>query len=109
MMLVTLEEESPLHPLQCIVFLPGNVYPVIEDINGQQSLKGVPMKTGHNSHFVVTNQRGNCVTSDVDQELFNEIVVPQEGQIVPAFLIELAGSQVDKLISEWNISTLQFR
>jgi len=83
--------------------LPGNVYPVIEEVDGPDTLLGSAIKTGYNSHFIVTDKKGVCVTnSDGGEELFNELVVPQESQIVPAFIFELEGSDMGKLSGEWN-------
>ena len=47
------------------------------------------MKPGYNSHFVITDPRGNCLVkpSSNDKRLeYNELVVSQEAQVVPAFI-----------------------
>jgi len=83
--------------------LPGNVYPVIEEVSGPKSLLGTALKSGYNSHFIVTDAEGICVTSSNDSKpLFDELVVPQESQIVPTFIFELQGSDMEKLSSKWK-------
>jgi len=85
--------------------LPGNVYPVIEEVDGPDTLLGSAIKSGYNSHFIVTDKKGVCVPNSDNHdegELFNELVVPQESQIVPAFIFELEGSDMEKLSGEWN-------
>jgi Leucine-rich repeat (LRR) protein len=74
----------------------GNVYPVTEDHRGSNSLSGAAIKSSYNSHFVLTNKDGT-VTNNFDGIICDEIVVGQESQILPAFIIEL---DVDSCLEE---------
>lgn len=56
----------------------GNVYPVIEHPDGQDSIKGQALQTGFDSHYVVTGYRGLPAS-----ELFDELVIAQEQQGTP--------------------------
>ena len=60
--------------------LPGNVYPVTET-----TLAGKPLMSGYQSHYVKTNIAGKI---DKDGE-YDELVVSQECQILPMYLVEL--------------------
>jgi len=82
--------------LVCLVS-PGNAYPVIEDRNGLNSLKGVPVKSGYQCNYVVTRKNGS-IQSDVPvDQSFDEFVIPQESQIVPIYLIQLNYNRVQSL------------
>jgi len=82
--------------------LPGNVYPVIEKVDGPDSLLGAAIKNGFNSHFVVTDRAGKCVNQG--SELYNEIIISQESQIVPAFLISISKKSLKSSLKKWNRS-----
>jgi len=73
--------------------IPGNVYPTIEDHRGPNSLLGGPIKAGFNSHFIVASRDGRCLTTSQD-EMYNELVVPQESQVVPAFIFTVEKKKV---------------
>jgi len=68
--------------------LPGNVFPVTEDHTGSEKLLGSAMKAGYQSHYVLVDNKGS-IPEDYDDPsvLFSEIVVEQESQIVPAYII----------------------
>lgn len=68
---------------------------MIESHDGETSLAGSPIKSGYQSHFVVTNADGRCVYEDSKDELFNEIAISQDIQTVPAFIIHIEKSQVN--------------
>jgi len=67
----------------------GNIFPVTEDRRGPHSLLGSALKSGYNSHFVLTNVCGSIYHEEKDDIVCNEIVVGQESQILPAFIITL--------------------
>jgi len=70
--------------------LPGNSYPVIEQPDGPNTLCGGALKNGCNSHFIVTTKAGKPPTTiEVGAQVYDEIMIPQEAQIVPAFILEL--------------------
>eukprot|EP01126_Amoeba_proteus_P048719 TRINITY_DN5652_c0_g1_i7.p1 TRINITY_DN5652_c0_g1~~TRINITY_DN5652_c0_g1_i7.p1 ORF type:complete len:321 (+),score=61.90 TRINITY_DN5652_c0_g1_i7:897-1859(+) len=73
--------------------LPGNIYPVTEQHNGPNALTGTAMKNGHQSHYVVTSYDG-LISPVVEQQpnvaendIFDEIVISQESQILPSFVL----------------------
>ncbi len=78
----------------------GNIYPVTEDHRSQSSLSGSALKAGYNSHLVITNKEGhvyNEQNGDIVQ--CDEIVVNQESQILPAFILEL---DIDSCLREYE-------
>ena len=67
------------------------MYPVIEKHTDENSLMGAAFKNKYNSHYVVTDRQGVCVKEESEGDfVFNEIVIPQEAQIVPAFIFDIA-------------------
>lgn len=68
--------------LVCFV-VPGNVYPVIEDTNSQETLFGKPLQSGYQSHYVLTNAKGEVHTRESlkNEQIFDEIVCSQESQV----------------------------
>jgi hypothetical protein len=69
---------------------PGNVYPVVEDPDvAEESLKGKPFKNGYQSHYVLVNTQGK--PSDVvnDGKIYDELVVFQEAQVIPKYVIHI--------------------
>lgn len=94
------------HPTIILSWLiPGNVYPVTENHAGPHSLLGSAIKTGYSSHYIVTQQNGETFTSvpqeGPDAEIYDEIVIAQESQIAPAFLIHLDPKKKKALASDW--------
>jgi len=80
--------------------LPGNSLPVCEHHLEANSLLGKPLN-GYMSHFVVTLKNGE-VPERQSQEMFDEIVIPQESQVTPAFVFELELKNLKKILPEWN-------
>jgi len=80
--------------------LPGNAYPVVENPQSQDSLQGSAIMNGYNSHFIVTNKKGE-IADPGERECYNEIVVPQESQIVPAFLFVLNQADAVRCHQNW--------
>jgi len=85
--------------LVAFVFL-GHTYPVVESPDADNSLLGCPLQSGFNSHYVLTNRHGGI---RVDKEKhFAEIVVEQESQILPAFILCIDTSQILDLMKEFH-------
>jgi hypothetical protein len=85
---------------------PGRVYPVIERKHDPNSFLGKSLQQGYTAHYVVTNKNGepmeNCDDHSIDY--FDEIVVVQESQIVPAFILRMkegSGRSLYKHYSEF--------
>ena len=81
--------------------LPGNTYPVCENNTDDTSLLGTPINSGYQSNYVVTNKKGKSISEDLDELLYNEIVIPQESQIVPAFIIEIGTNKLQSFALNW--------
>ena len=58
------------------------------------------MTNGFNSHFVVTNRKGEAVTTE-EEETFDEIVIPQESQIMPAFIFHISSDTTTSEAKRW--------
>lgn len=80
----------------------GNVWPVTEEHKGPRSLKGGAIKSGYNSHIALTNKGGTIYHADVDDTVCDEIVIAQESQILPAFLIELSADSCLEEFEKWS-------
>jgi len=81
--------------LICLV-TPGTAFPVVEHRNEPASLFGSPLRTGYQSHYVTVTASGDpCISiaSNTPYGPFDEIVVAQESQVLPFYLVEF-----DKLI-----------
>jgi len=85
--------------------IPGNPYPVIEHHQKKGNLVGQALKAGFNSHYVLCNKDGNVISQidDLDQDsIYNEFVISQESQIVPAFIIDFDISNFAQFAEEWR-------
>jgi len=62
--------------------------------NKNNVLFGNPVKAGYNSHWVLTGIDGHAIKSvENSSEIFDELVIAQEKQIVPAFVLQLTKSE----------------
>eukprot|EP01127_Copromyxa_protea_P023803 TRINITY_DN9098_c0_g1_i1.p1 TRINITY_DN9098_c0_g1~~TRINITY_DN9098_c0_g1_i1.p1 ORF type:complete len:1383 (-),score=196.66 TRINITY_DN9098_c0_g1_i1:117-4265(-) len=69
--------------------LPGNVYPVTEKSTDAKNLQGKPTKSGYNSHYVVTTAEQEPPSQPTEGIIFDEIVIPQDAQTTPVFVLTL--------------------
>jgi len=75
--------------LICLVN-PGNPYPVVENKNDAANLCGTPVKPGYQSNYVLTTKAGKIWdVANSSENPYDEVVIPQETQIMPIFLLEL--------------------
>jgi len=81
--------------------IPGNVYPVIEAHDGTDTLLGTALKSGHSAHYVLTNQKGECLVRK-ENEYYDELVVSQESQITPAYIFQIGKTNFKQLWKDWN-------
>jgi len=82
--------------------VPGNVFPVTEShCDPAVSLLGSAIKSGYNSHWVVCRRDGMAVSTCQENDSYAEVVIPQESQIVPAFIFLLDGESVRTAKGEW--------
>jgi len=68
---------------------------------------GSALKSGFNSHFILTTKQGNPhpmqpLSPNQYRIICNEIVVGQESQILPAFLLEFGSNACKKEFANWN-------
>jgi len=87
--------------------IPGNPYPVTESPNSENTLSGQPIRSGYQSHYVVVKKDGNPMTqTDYDnlEEGYDELVLEQEAQVVPIFLLALDKESVTKLVADTHTS-----
>jgi len=88
--------------------IPGNVYPVVEDRGCDESLMGKSIKSGYQSHFVLTQRSGTIFHLPEDEQtssnekIYDELVLNQESQVLPIFLIELDPLNFNTLTAHWQ-------
>jgi hypothetical protein len=71
----------------CLV-VPGNPYPVVEDPSDAKSFLAKPIKGGYQSHYVLTTKDGKpCKRKLQDGKFFDEVVIDQESQVIPIYLL----------------------
>jgi len=86
--------------LVCLL-LPGNPFPVCEHPKEERSLQGHPLHSGYQSHYIRTKKTGFPIEDCNNTNEWDEIVVGQEAQVVPLFLVSIANDPV-KLSSKWE-------
>jgi len=75
---------------------PGNPFPVTEHHNSSNSMLGKSIKSGYQSHYVITTKNGRPFTLKDYENLetsFDELIIDQEAQVVPIFLLIVSTSQ----------------
>jgi hypothetical protein len=78
----------------------GNVFAVTENHLGPSSLMGKPLRVGFHSHYVLTNKDGHIYNGEGEPE--NELVVSQESQVLPAYIILLDSELCLKEFDKWK-------
>jgi len=83
--------------------MPGNVFPVSECPKGDAAtaLLGKPVKSGYHCHYVSTNKSGLIYNPETDRGCYDEVVLFQECQVVPAYMITAQKKGLHKLATEW--------
>jgi len=79
--------------------LPGNTYPCTEHPSSPQSKVGAALVSGYNSHYAIT-ERSGYPPSEPKENLFDEIIIPQEAQIMPVLLIRVNPTNLPQLLQE---------
>lgn len=86
--------------------LPGHVYPLTEHPNQPGSMWGQALQAGFDSHYVLTTYGGfpapppaQTSPGTIGKGLFDEIVINQEQQVIPAFIITFKPENLQQL---WN-------
>jgi len=60
---------------------------------------------GYQSHYVITTKGGMALTrTDHEQQISNydELVIGQESQVVPLFLLQIGEESIAKIYKEWE-------
>lgn len=85
----------------------GNIFPITESHKGPKSFVGSALKSGYNSHYVITNKDGSVYDRSTQNEinLCDEIVIGQESQILPAFIVSLDLTECKLEYSNWERTT----
>jgi len=79
----------------------GNPYPVTESHKNEVSLLGAAIKSGYQSHYVLTHKNGDVL--DVEQPAhYDEVVISQESQVVPIYLLKLPSDLIKPLLKLFN-------
>eukprot|EP01127_Copromyxa_protea_P005204 TRINITY_DN150_c1_g1_i10.p1 TRINITY_DN150_c1_g1~~TRINITY_DN150_c1_g1_i10.p1 ORF type:complete len:764 (-),score=100.45 TRINITY_DN150_c1_g1_i10:18-2309(-) len=79
------------NPKPCILLcylIPGNSFPVTENPMHPNSLRGLALKPGYQSHYVLVNASG-MVAAEGETNIYDEIVVNQDTQVLPAYILTL--------------------
>jgi len=92
--------------LICLI-IPGNIYPVTE-FPQSNKIQGHPLVNGYQSHYCITTKGGMPFTKqDYDEEKtkYDEIVIGQESQVVPIFLLQMSKKRLVKIARDWTRET----
>jgi hypothetical protein len=96
-------------PSIIISFLvPGNPFPVTEDPNNPAiSIAGHALKPGYQSHYVLTTNRGMPFPQIEYKNIFDELVIRQETQVAPAYVLMLDPKGFPQLIRSFERMTAE--
>eukprot|EP01125_Pyxidicula_operculata_P013176 TRINITY_DN4359_c0_g2_i3.p1 TRINITY_DN4359_c0_g2~~TRINITY_DN4359_c0_g2_i3.p1 ORF type:complete len:1736 (-),score=241.48 TRINITY_DN4359_c0_g2_i3:164-5371(-) len=81
--------------------IPGNTYPVSENHKSADSLSGAAMMGGYSSHYVCTTKDGYPTSKPVKNH-YDEIVIEQEVQIAPVYILTIDTSNIPNLLKEFQ-------
>jgi len=95
-----LKSSHPAIILSCVV--PGNPYPVTESKDQPTSLNGQPLKGGYQSHYVLTQRDGFPCPKIVESGYFDEIVIDQEGSVVPMYVAAIDTKNFPQLLRDYQ-------
>jgi len=87
--------------LLCLA-VPGNPYPVVEAKSEPNSFFGRPLKNGYQCNYVLTGKDGGPHQAKLAGGFYDEIVIEQESQIVPIFMVEFDPAKVAPLALEFQ-------
>jgi len=87
--------------------IPGNPFPVVEQPSGKDSIAGNTLKPGYQSHYVSTTSRGAPHTKPTKHHVFDEIVINQEAQVAPAYVLFLDTKSFSSMIKHFERKTLE--
>jgi len=88
--------------------IPGNVYPVYEAPKSEKSLVGSGLMGGYQAHYVVTTKEGEPVENKTTNEkYYSELVIVQEAQCVPAFILRVDISNLAILLEKFERTVVE--
>lgn len=97
-------KESPAILVNLVIC--GNAFPVIEASTDKENYLGKPTVSGYQSHFVCTKSDGTPIRQTLTHDESNEIVISQEAQAVPIYIVCVGkGHQLEEF-SRSSSSTL---
>lgn len=85
--------------------IPGNPYPVgsTEGRKSPDTLMGTALQAGYQSHYVVTNRSGELAEkTENGTDCYDELVIIQEAQVIPAYILRLVPNGLPKLAKKWS-------
>jgi len=95
---------SKQHPTILISYIiPGNAYPVTEHPKEANSLCGAALKGAHQSHYVVVEINGLPPKQKSSNRCFDELVITQEAQIIPVYILYPYTESILPLIQSYAI------
>eukprot|EP01127_Copromyxa_protea_P004816 TRINITY_DN1464_c0_g1_i2.p1 TRINITY_DN1464_c0_g1~~TRINITY_DN1464_c0_g1_i2.p1 ORF type:complete len:174 (+),score=34.14 TRINITY_DN1464_c0_g1_i2:97-618(+) len=87
----------------------GNVFPVTENHTAKNSLLGKVLTAGYTSHYIGLDSKG--VVPDFSKikleetnpsDFYDEIVVSQEPQICPVYIIRISTTKLRSIVDRWD-------
>jgi len=82
--------------------IPGSIFPVTEGKSSKTSLQGSSLKAGYGSHYVHTLRSGEVCTQKMEDNYYDELVISQESQIMPIFLLTVNKKSVLEQVELWQ-------
>lgn len=106
-------------PNPCFIIsylIPGNPYPVVEQPNDPaKSLSGRALARGYQAHYVSTTPRGlpfeapaSRAFCNKNKYIYDEIIINQESQVTPAYIIVLEPATLYNNIKQFEIIQANF-
>jgi len=77
---------------------------VIENSNNTKSFAGQPITAGYQSHYVSTTKNGTPQKMEdftQNQPSYDELILDQESQVVPIFMVKINNKNVSLSIQSW--------
>eukprot|EP01126_Amoeba_proteus_P032796 TRINITY_DN3202_c0_g1_i12.p1 TRINITY_DN3202_c0_g1~~TRINITY_DN3202_c0_g1_i12.p1 ORF type:complete len:1533 (-),score=260.60 TRINITY_DN3202_c0_g1_i12:146-4744(-) len=84
--------------------VPGNIFPVTEHQTSPESLVGTAIKSGYNSHYVLTQKNGTPLKKRTTR-FYDELVIGQEAQICPAYVVKLKSATIGQVANDFERET----
>jgi len=92
-------------PKPCVIIsflIPGNPFPVTEHRSNKDSLEGQAISPGYQSNYVHTTKSGEPCDKKYENDFYDEIVIEQESQVVPAFLVSLTPASIKNVAERFT-------